>query len=93
MWRENAPRVMAYALRHVDYDVAQEIVAETFLVAWRRLADVPGEPLPWLLVVARHTIANHRRSGDRRARLQAEVERLHNLAEPAPAGDQRGRAR
>jgi RNA polymerase sigma factor (sigma-70 family) len=78
---------MAYALRHVDREAAQEIVAETFLVAWRRFADVPAEPLPWLLVVARNTIANQRRSDDRRARLQAEVERLHHLAEPAPAAD------
>jgi RNA polymerase sigma factor (sigma-70 family) len=87
IWQVNAPRVMAYALRHVDRDVAQEIVSETFLVAWRRLVDVPREPLPWLLVVARNTIANHRRSGDRRSRLQAEVERLQHLAEPAPAAE------
>ncbi|GAA4588391.1 RNA polymerase sigma-70 factor (ECF subfamily) [Actinoplanes octamycinicus] len=87
VWRDNATRVLAYALRHVDRDVAQDIVADTFLVAWRRFADLPAEPLPWLLVVARKTIANHRRSDDRRARLRAEVERLRHLAEPAPAAD------
>lgn len=52
MWEQHAPRIMAYALRHVDPDTAQEVLAETFLVAWRRLRDVPGQPLPWLLVVA-----------------------------------------
>jgi len=46
LWQQHAPRVMAYALRYV------EVVADTFLVAWRRLADVPRHPLPWLLVVA-----------------------------------------
>src|SRR3954447_17608150 len=78
---------MAYALRHVDRDGAQEIVPETFLVAGRRLADVPAKPLPWLLVVARNTIANHRRSHDRRMRLLAEVARVHHLAEPTPAAE------
>lgn len=78
---------MAYALRHVDADTAQEVVSETFLVAWRRLADVPGDPMPWLLVVARNTIANQRRSGYRRAVLQSELERLHRLAEPSPSAE------
>jgi RNA polymerase sigma-70 factor (ECF subfamily) len=83
LWTEHAPRVLAYALRHVDPDTAQDVVSETFLVAWRRLAAVPGDPLPWLLVVARNTIANQRRSGRRRERLATEMERLHQIAEPA----------
>ncbi len=87
MWEQYAPRIMAYALRHVDPDIAQEVLSETFLVAWRRLADVPGQPLPWLLVVARNTIANHRRSGYRRAALQKELERLERIAEPASAAE------
>jgi RNA polymerase sigma factor (sigma-70 family) len=87
LYRQHYARVLAYALRRVGPDRAQDVVAETFLVAWRRLADVPLKPLPWLLVVARNTIANQRRSSDRRARLQAEVERLHHLAEPAPAAE------
>lgn len=76
LWDEHAPRVQAYALRHVDRDTAQEVVSETFLVAWRRWADVPAEPLPWLLVVARNTIANHRRSHHRARLLATEVARL-----------------
>lgn len=71
LWDRYAPRVQAYAMRHVERDAAQEVVAETFLVAWRRLADVPGEPLPWLLVVARNTVRNHRRSAYRRRQLHA----------------------
>ena len=63
---------MVYPLRHVDPDTAQEVLSETFLVAWRRLSEVRGNALPWLLVVARNTIANHRRSGYRRAVLQNE---------------------
>ncbi|MEJ3743050.1 RNA polymerase sigma factor [Actinomycetes bacterium KLBMP 9797] len=87
LWTEHAPRVMAYALRHVDPDTAQDVVSETFLVAWRRLARVPDDPLPWLIVVARNTIANQRRSGHRQARVAAELERLRQVAEPAAAAD------
>lgn len=87
MWQRNAPRVMAYALRHVDAADADEVVAETFLVAWRRFAEVPDEPLPWLLVVARNTIANLRRSVRRRVALQEQMQRVERLAEPAPAAE------
>ncbi|MEV0328052.1 RNA polymerase sigma factor [Micromonospora echinospora] len=87
LWTEHGPRVMAYALRHVDSDSAQDVVSETFLVAWRKLASVPDEPLPWLLVVARNTISNLRRSGRRQARLAVELERLRQVAEPAAAAD------
>ncbi len=46
---------------------AADVVADTFLVAWRRLDDVPEPPqtLPWLYGVARRNLANQRR-GDRR---------------------------
>ncbi|MGY2065269.1 RNA polymerase sigma factor [Blastococcus sp. SYSU DS0619] len=87
LWEQYSSRVMAYALRHVDRDTAQEVVAETFLVAWRRLGDVPGDAMPWLLVVARNTLANQRRSGYRRAVLQGELERLQRVAEPAPSAE------
>jgi RNA polymerase sigma factor (sigma-70 family) len=53
-------------------------VAETFLTAWRRLGDVPAEPRPWLLGVARRVLANQRRGARRRVGL---AERLcHELA-------------
>ena len=40
--------VHAYALRRAEPSVAQDVVAETFTVAWRRLEFVPGAELPWL---------------------------------------------
>ncbi|MPR00389.1 sigma-70 family RNA polymerase sigma factor [Modestobacter sp. I12A-02628] len=85
LWEAHAGRVLAYATRHVGAHDAQEVVAETFLVAWRRLADVPGQPLPWLLVVARNTVANHRRSSHRGAVLQGELARLQETAAGAGA--------
>lgn len=87
LWTEHSPRVMAYALRHLDPESAQDVLSETFLVAWRRLPDVPEDALPWLLVVARHTIANLRRSGRRQARTALELQRFQQVAEPAAAAD------
>ena len=38
------------------------MVAETFVVAWRRIAHVPIDgSLPWLYAVARRLLANQRR--------------------------------
>jgi RNA polymerase sigma factor (sigma-70 family) len=82
-----APRVLAYALRHCPSSAAEEIVSETFLVAWRRVADLPEDPLPWLLVVARNTIANQRRTTQRGARLLDVVAQLERLAAPAAGAD------
>jgi DNA-directed RNA polymerase specialized sigma24 family protein len=62
LFRQNYAAVRAYALRRAPHDVAQDVAAETFLVAWRRLDDVPDDALPWLYGVARRVLANQRRS-------------------------------
>ena len=49
MWRADAPRVLSYARRHVGIDDAPDVVSETFVVAWRRLGQVPEPALPWLI--------------------------------------------
>ena len=58
--------VYAYGLRRVGPDAADEIAAETFLVAWRRFDELPTEPLPWLYGVARNIVLRHRRKTGRR---------------------------
>ena len=60
--------VLRFARRRTSSALADDVAAETFLVAWRRLEDVPtrpGEALPWLYAVARHCLLNAQRS-DRR---------------------------
>jgi len=74
--------VLAYATRRSDPDTAQEIVAETFAVAWRRLDGVPDPALPWLLGVARNVLANERRS-----RRRAEALMLRLVREPVESSD------
>lgn len=69
LYRAHADRVHAYALRRTTPGAADDVVAEVFLVVWRRLHRVPEEPLPWLLGVARKVLANRRRADSRAAAL------------------------
>ncbi|WP_420879143.1 RNA polymerase sigma factor [Rhodococcus sp. (in: high G+C Gram-positive bacteria)] len=87
LWDTYARRVFAYACRHVDHDMAQEVVSETFLVAWRRLAEVPDPALPWLLVVARNTMSNNRRTVRRHDALAAEMSRVEPIVASTPGAD------
>jgi RNA polymerase sigma-70 factor (ECF subfamily) len=68
----NREAVLGYLLRRTGnrHDAA-DLLADTFLVAWRRLDDVPpGEQTrPWLYGVARRALANHRRGEGRRHAL------------------------
>ncbi len=77
--------VLRYALREVAGDAAHDVVAETFMTAWRRLSDVPDPPLPWLLGVARRVVANRRRGETRRRRLQLAVWEQATLTGGNPA--------
>jgi RNA polymerase sigma factor (sigma-70 family) len=65
LWARHHQRVHAYALRRTDAAAAQDVVSETFLVAWRRREELSGDVLPWLLGVARNVLANHARSARR----------------------------
>lgn len=79
LWRAHAPAVLRYARRRVLPGDVDEVVAETFLVAWRRLSEVPDFPLPWLLGVARGVSANVRRTARRRDAL---TDRVAGLPDP-----------
>jgi RNA polymerase sigma-70 factor (ECF subfamily) len=76
-YREHYWAVSRYVARRLDGRTGEveEVVAEVFTVAWRRRADLPGSPLPWLYGVARNCLANAVRGYGRRRRL---VDRLGN---------------
>jgi RNA polymerase sigma factor (sigma-70 family) len=80
--------VRAYVVRRAGGTPVDDVLSETFLVAWRRLDAVPVDGLPWLLGVARRVLANQRRGDARRAAL---IDRMATLAPraraPEPAGD------
>lgn len=87
LYAANFAPLLAYAVRRVDqHEDAADVVAETFLVAWRRSRDLPDddEVRLWLYGVARRVLANHHRGGIRRERLG---ERLRQRLHPAPPAD------
>lgn len=80
--REHAGAVRAFVRRRIGDEEADEVVADVFVVAWRRSGDVPAEPRTWLLGVARKVLANRHRSAKRQRAL---YERLAHEAERGPA--------
>lgn len=75
-----------YAVRRTDAETAQDVVADAFLVIWRRLDDVPpGGELPWCYAVVRNCLANAERSARRQQGL---VARIASMAAPPPVTDQ-----
>jgi RNA polymerase sigma-70 factor, ECF subfamily len=73
LYEETRPRVYAFAVSHAGRQLADEIVSEVYLVAWRRLADVPQPELPWLLAVARNVSARQFRAAVRQQSIAAEL--------------------
>jgi RNA polymerase sigma-70 factor (ECF subfamily) len=74
LYEEHASAVLRYCLRRVRTSaLADDACSETFLVAWRRLDDVPPEARPWLLAVARRVVANLLRGDGRREALRARL--------------------
>lgn len=81
----HAADLLAYVIRRLpDRSNAPDVVADVFLVAWRRLGDVPAGKAArlWLFGVARMTLQNERR---RRRRHEARGERLRAELAVQPA--------
>jgi RNA polymerase sigma-70 factor, ECF subfamily len=75
--------VRTYVRRRVDSQDADDVVADVFVIAWRRLRDVPDDPLPWLLGVARRVMANRWRGATRDAALRDRM--MFERPRPAPS--------
>lgn len=96
LWHAYYDDVLGYASRRVDHETARDVTAETFLVAWRRRADIPADrPFPWLLHVARNVLANEargrRRQGRLRGRLRGDRDLEEQVADVATGLTERGR--
>jgi RNA polymerase sigma factor (sigma-70 family) len=79
--------VVAYAMRRAPVGVVDDVVGDTFLVAWRSLDRVPDDALPWLYGVARRVLAKDRRGHRRRAALSERLSREPRLLTAAHAVD------
>ncbi len=89
IYAEHAAVVYRYALRRMGRGEAEDVVAEVFLTAWRRLEDVPAQPRGWLLGVARRIAANTRRSEERRAKLRELLAAERPAPDEPPGGSSR----
>lgn len=78
LYTAHADRVLAYLLHRTDRETAQDILSETFVLAWRKSGSVPDDALPWLLASARRLLANRVRSDQRQRAL---TERLAAMAD------------
>jgi RNA polymerase sigma-70 factor (ECF subfamily) len=78
--------VYAYCRRRTDAQTAADCFAETFLVAWRRLDDVPDgdAALGWLYGVARRVLANEFRRSKRSRRLLTRLRNTEPVPRPGP---------
>lgn len=84
LFTRTSQAVLAYLVRRVDDPTdAADLLAEVYLVAWRRLERVPvgDEGRLWLYGVARRVVANHRRGQARRRQL---ADRLREQLQSAP---------
>ncbi len=78
--------MLAYALRRTPREDAADVVAETFLVAWRRLDDIDErDALPWLYAVARRVLWSQQRVARRQLAIAERV-----AAEPAGPSEAAG---
>ncbi len=81
--------VLRFAQRRIDASHAEDVAADVFLVAWRRLDDMPegSDARPWLFGVARATMLNHRRGERRRDALAVRVADVHDGDRTHDVGD------
>lgn len=74
LYHDSYRLLLAYARRRVDEQTADEVVADTFLVAWRRRDEIPEDfERAWLFGVARNTILTAYRSARRRHALNGKL--------------------
>ena len=88
-----APDLLVYFERRVPPDDAPDLVAETMMTAWRRLAVAPSDVVEarmWLFGIARNVLNNANRGARRRTRLADRLRELRqdsdDFAPPADVG-------
>ncbi|WP_176728635.1 RNA polymerase sigma factor [Planobispora rosea] len=73
IYDECRQRVWAYVVSRTGRQVADEVVSETFAIAWRKFDQVPQNALPWLLGVARNVLRDNIRAEVRREGVRREM--------------------
>ena len=73
LYETHHAQVYAYAVSRAGRPYADDVVSETFLVAWRRWSELPTAPLPWLLGVARNVVRERFRDEARQSSVATEM--------------------
>ncbi len=75
LYAQHFNAVAAYCSRRLPLPAANDAIAETFLVVWRKLEKVPAgdATLPYLYRVAANVIAHQRRTFARQSRLKTKL--------------------
>jgi len=86
IYEQHFNAVAAYCMRRLPAHVANDAISETFLVAWRKLDQVPHAPgtLPYLYRIAGNVIAHQRRTFARQGRLRSKLGRIAPDVAAAP---------
>jgi RNA polymerase sigma-70 factor (ECF subfamily) len=79
---DNRRALQRYVLRRlIDPDTSDDVLIDTFLVAWRKRDELPprDRELSWLFSIAFRVLSNHRRARDRQNRLSWRLSRERDL--------------
>ncbi|WP_189058128.1 RNA polymerase sigma factor [Longimycelium tulufanense] len=81
LYHDTYRTVHAYVYRRLPPDDVADVVAETYLAAWRRLDTVPvADPVPWLLATARNLVMTAWRTRRHRTALTVALAELTPVA-------------
>jgi RNA polymerase sigma factor (sigma-70 family) len=87
---EHSRSICRYVMRRLsDRSSCEDVVSETFLIAWRRRDQLPSRDaeLAWLYAIAFRVISNQRRSRDRRNRLTVRMALERDGSDTAATAD------
>jgi RNA polymerase sigma factor (sigma-70 family) len=73
LYRLHYDDLLRFVRRRADEAAVDDIVAETFLAAWRRRDELPLEVRPWLFTTARHLMMNANRGANRQEALAVKL--------------------
>lgn len=78
--------VQRYCLRRLSPTDSNDAAAEVFVIAWRRIEDIPGgdDAIPYLYGIARNVVRNHERSHRRALRLRSKLRGEPESTAPPP---------
>lgn len=87
----HAPDLLDYFRRRVGDSDAPDLLSETMVTAWRRIALLPHEDEAarrWMFGIARNVLLNAARTQRRQTRVTAKLRSVLTSAPSAPASDE-----